>query len=306
MTSVAIAVLTYRRPAGLGQLLEGLAALDVPADVALRVVVVDNDPDGSGRAVAEGWAAPAGVDLTYAVEARRGIATARNTSMALAVPGSDAVVLIDDDEVPEPGWLAALVGTWRATGADVVQGPVLPRFEQPPPAWAVQGGYFDRPRFPDRAPMRWATSNNTLVRAALLGGAPFDERYNLTGGSDTQLFERLQRDGARIHFAAEAVVHETVPASRVEVGWVLRREYRRGLTLSRVLIDTDRSPARLAKRVAAGLQALAQGGLGVARGVVGRDPAVRLRGRHRISYGAGLLAGLVGVRYHEYRRTHGT
>ena len=65
MTSVAIAVLTYRRPAGLGQLLEGLAALDVPADVALRVVVVDNDPDGSGRAVAEGWAAPLCLHLSY-------------------------------------------------------------------------------------------------------------------------------------------------------------------------------------------------------------------------------------------------
>ena len=127
--SVVIGVATHRRPLGLERLLVGLDALTFGAHPpkSITVVVVDNDPDGSGRAVAEGWAAPAGVDLTYAVEARRGIATARNTSMALAVPGSDAVVLIDDDEVPEPGWLAALEDALDAEPHAAAAGSVLLR-----------------------------------------------------------------------------------------------------------------------------------------------------------------------------------
>jgi len=306
MPSVAVTALTFQRPTGLRRLLDSLAALDVPEGVDVRLVVVDNDPEGSGRAVLEAWPAPGWMKVVYEVEPRRGIATARNTAVRLAA-GADFVAFIDDDEVADRRWLAELLAAQEATGADVVQGLVVSEFEQDPPAWVEEGGFFrDEPR-PDLSPLHYANTNNTLVRAELLGDDPFDERYNLTGGSDTQLFARLLERGATIRWAQHAVVRETVPASRVDPAWIVQRSYRGGLTQSRVLVDVvGRSPYRMVKRVGAGVVGVARGGGLWLAGVARRHEATRLRGRERAAYGAGQLAGLLGVRYEEYRRTHGS
>jgi hypothetical protein len=304
MTVVAIAALTFQRPVGLARLLAGVAALDVPEGVEPRLVIVDNDPEGSGRAAVEGWSAPGWPPATYAVEPQRGIATARNRSVALA-DGADFVALIDDDEVPEPTWLRELLAAQEATGADVVQGRVVAEFDQPPEPWVIEGRFFvDKPRT-HLGTLHYANSNNTLVRASLLRAHAFDPRYDLTGGSDSQLFARLRRAGADIRWSDHAVVRELVPGTRVDRGWLVRREYRRGVTLSRVLIDVEPSTGRVVKRVGAGVVSMGSGLATTAVGLVRRDRAEQVRGQRQVAYGAGLLAGLAGLRYEEYRRTHG-
>ena len=52
-TSVAIAVITFRRPELLKDLLDSLQAQELPADsdFAVRIVVVDNDAEGSAAEV---------------------------------------------------------------------------------------------------------------------------------------------------------------------------------------------------------------------------------------------------------------
>ena len=54
-TSVAIAVITFRRPALLHALLASLQAQELPegSDYAIRIVVVDNDAVGSAARVLE-------------------------------------------------------------------------------------------------------------------------------------------------------------------------------------------------------------------------------------------------------------
>src|SRR5690606_7454807 len=137
------------------------------------------------------------------------------------------------------------------------------------------------------------------------GPGPFDERYGLTGGEDTQLFERLRRSGAELRWSEEAVVYETVPASRVDRRWLVRRQYRRGLTLSAVLVELGAPRWRIVKRLGAAATAMAQGVWQAARGVVGRDEVQRLAGLQRTAFGLGELVGLFGLRYEEYRTVHG-
>ena len=78
-TSVAIAVITFRRPALLRGLLTSLQAQELPADLdyAIRIVVVDNDADGSAAAVLEEFGEGTPYPIESVVEPEPGIPFAR-------------------------------------------------------------------------------------------------------------------------------------------------------------------------------------------------------------------------------------
>ncbi|MGQ0433015.1 MAG: glycosyltransferase family 2 protein [Microthrixaceae bacterium] len=305
---VAICALTFHRPAGLRALLEGIARLEVPEDVRVEVVIVDNDEERSAEDAVVAASGSFPLPLRYFVEPERGIAPARNRAVEVALEsGNDFVAFIDDDEVPDARWLVELVRVQAQVHADVVTGPVLPVFEEPPPAWAVQGAFFERPRFTTGTRLTYARTSNVLISAALLTSppAPFDVRFGLNGGDDTHFFMRVRLAGAHIAWADEAVVSEVVPPSRVSVRWVTRRAYRRGNTLSLCLRDLrDTWPNRARRTAAAGFHVAA--GIGRLLAAVIRGRACAAAGAAQVAYGFGLASGLVGVRYDEYRTIHGS
>lgn len=305
---VAVCALTYMRPRGLRRLLDSLVALDVPAGVETSIVIVDNDPERSAAETVATAVERTGHDIGYVNEPRRGISTARNAGVAAARDqGATYICFIDDDEWPEPDWLAELLDTRQRTGADVVTGPVLPVFEEEPPGWVVEGGFFERPRYPHDSSLGYATTSSVLIDMSVLADRPepFDVEFGMTGGSDTHLFAQLVDDGASIAWCDTAVVYEEIPASRVDTGWILRREYRRGQTLSRSLRRRGPTTVRILRRLANGLLQLLAG---LARTVVGavRGRAAVLNGVKQVVFGAGMLTGLAGRRYEEYRTVHGT
>lgn len=306
--NIVVSALTYLRPQGLARLLGSLAALDRPPGSEVSVIIVDNDPERSAESIATAGGAAGGYEVTYLCEPARGISTARNTAVAAAVArGADAICFIDDDEWCEPDWLCQLVATAEATGADVVTGPVLPVFEQTPPTWVTRGGFFDRPRHEHNEPLDYATTSSVLISTRCFADrpAPFDIEFGLSGGSDTHLFAELLDDGFAIAWCDRAIVYETIPPTRVSISWMLRREYRRGQTLSRSLRRRRPAPIRYVRRVV-------NGALQILIGVI-RLPVGLVRGDHRwlhgakdVVLGAGMLTGLMGRRYEEYRTVHGS
>ena len=306
VTKVAVCVATLHRPIGLEALLRSLAALHVPADVRMTVVVVDNDPAGSARDVVARWRDRVPGNVVHVVEDRRGIPFARNRGV-VAAGDVDWIAFVDDDETVAPDWLIQLVATARKFGADVVTGTVLPRFEDVPPAWAVEGAFFERRRYPTGTTIPYARTSNALVASRLLRAddRPFNEALALNGGSDTHFFQRVRLAGGKIVWADEAVVEETVPSSRVRPTWLVKREYRRGNTLSLCLRDLEDSPRRRVKRVAAAAFHAAAG-LGIVASSLVRGRVALLRGLRRVAFGVGLLTGLVGHAYQEYTVIHGS
>ena len=304
---VDVCVVSYRRPRGLLRLLAGLQQLRLPEPAPdVRVVVVDNDAEGSARgpcAEAGGWLR---FPLTYVLEKRRGIPQARNAALALALERAEWVAFLDDDEVPDPGWLAELLRVQAESGADAVTGPCLPIFEAPPPAWVERGGLFERPRFATGTRLPTAATNNVLVSSAVLSSldALFDERMALSGGSDDELFGRLARRGGVIVWADEARVREWVPPSRVSFSWLMRRQFRVGTATTLAERRLGGRPPPVAWHVAQALWCVARGaGLALASLPRGRGPAVaELR---LAAFGVGRLAGLFGVVHEEYRALHG-
>jgi succinoglycan biosynthesis protein ExoM len=122
---VAVCIGTFRRPEGLRRLLQALDALRferLPRP-DLVIVVVDNDPAGSARAVCDSIAPTVRYTIRYEIEATPGISHVRNRAARLARDQADLVAYLDDDEVPEPRWLEELLVVQQAHAADVVAGP---------------------------------------------------------------------------------------------------------------------------------------------------------------------------------------
>ena len=296
--SITVCVATYRRP----QLLSGLIELLSPQleENDAELLVVDNDPARSAEATVR-YAIGRGVAVRYEVETKPGTPAARNRALDAAAD-SDLFAFTDDDVRPVPNWLAALVSTQAATGADVVTGPVRYVFPSGEPGWASGAHCFVEraPSAPD--PAAWPVTTNALMRTDFVrrSGVRFNEAYGLGVGEDTEFFRKLGLAGGTVAWAPAAIVEELVDADRATVRWALRRSYLVGSTSA--LIDRGLDPSTRGKWAAAAARWLWWGTRGVGAGVVRRDPAGLVRGLSSVSRAAGILNGIVGRQEHFTRR----
>lgn len=227
-----VAVPTARRPDQLRRLLAALpAALEgVPADV----LVVDNAAERPVRDVVA--ASPAGA--RYVLEPRAGSAHARNR--ALAETDADVVAFLDDDVVPHPGWLAALLDGLR-DGALAVGGPVRLDPTAPRPPWLDEAGIGGYLSAHDLGPVprdlvdgeHLLTANAAFRAGPLRAVGGFDPRLGPRGGvqlvaDDVHVVRELQRSGGRVAWQPGAVVTHDLPAERTARSWLLRRAYLQG------------------------------------------------------------------------------
>lgn len=305
---VAVCVVTYRRPEGLRRLLESLCAQTFRDDPPeLEIVVVDNEADGTSAAVCDSFRADSKWPIRHEVEPRRGIPFARNKAVGCVLDTADFVAFIDDDEVAEPDWLDELLRIQRETGAAVVTGPVEPYFPEPVAEWIVRGRFFESRRYPTGKRVDVAYTHNVLTESRVYRGMKkhFDEKFIMTGGSDSDFFRRVQRAGNAIVWVDSALVREWIPPTRANLAWLVRRWYRYGIMFA--VIAMSQSPGWWMRFVSAGKAVVwivigafvSLGGL-----VAGRH--VMANGIRLIAYGVGEAAAIVGARYQEYEKTHGS
>lgn len=296
---VAVCILTRMREAGLVRVLEGVAKQRIHSrDFSqIRVIVVDNDPGRSGQSVCDRLSSTYPWPLDYTLEPIVGIPYARNRALDMAMVADDLIVFLDDDEVPSETWLAELLRVWREYSADIVFGPVAPYFPDPVPRWIEQGDFFAREARPTGTVCTVGATNNVLISTHLLkkSGVRFDKTYRFSGGSDSAFFRCIYQMGYRMIWADEALVTEWIPAFRTTLKWLAMRHFRNGANRGRKLSIWHRP------HIAA---------LGLARVIFGTSCAVIFLpfGRHRsakairwASYGLGLLYGVAGKHYQEYR-----
>lgn len=293
-------IATYRRPQQLDRLLGGIAEQEFAREPPeLSVIVVDNDPgdEAIARVIDSHRDALPAIVLTE--EPRQGISFARNRALE-TVGDTEFIAFIDDDEVPEAGWLDELLAVQRDTDADVVCGPVLARYEETPAEWIRRGGFFERPRYLTGERIDHAFTHNTLVRwEPFARTTRFAPRYARSGGSDAHYFDRLRRDGAVVVWADRATVCEWNPPSRLRLSWLLRRHYRIGLM--RAVIDAELRPGVMTRlhtaqqgyrRIFRGMTQLATSALGPRH--------EQARALTRMASGVGRMAALAGLWFEEY------
>ena len=325
MSRLTIAIPTFRRPDDLKRAIGGV--LKQVAEQAARepsggtvsdaeVLVIDNDAQCSGRKAALAAAADAGVavrasadeptagdmNVRYVVEERPGVAAVRNRALDETTE-RDLLIFIDDDEEPEPGWLAALVGLWASTGCQAVAGPVIPVYEVEPEAWVRQGEFFVRRTWPTGTVRPVAASNCLLLDLGFVrrAGLRFDEAFGATGGEDTLFTRRLSAAGGVIRWCDEARVRDHVPASRLTRPWILRRQRSHAATSVRVelaLAGGGVQPAIRTRAAVGGLVRIVVGGLRMVGGTLIGSPRHAAKGARLLDRGRGILAASAGGGVH--------
>ncbi|WP_428670110.1 glycosyltransferase family 2 protein, partial [Roseibium sp.] len=126
-----VCIPTFRRPDWLARTLKSLA--EQAPGFGFAIVVVDNDArDPLGAKLARDFFSSHDLPNAVFVEENQGNCFAINRAFGEALdafPEADCFLMIDDDEIALPGWLAEMVGLARETCADIVGGPVFRVFE---------------------------------------------------------------------------------------------------------------------------------------------------------------------------------
>jgi GT2 family glycosyltransferase len=223
----------HRRPM-LAACLRALVAQLDDAPPAEVVVVLDG-----GRPVDYEHDVPPGVRVV--ARAKAGPAAARNHGWRST--GAPLVAFLDDDTVPQAGWLRALTSAFTAhPELGGIGGAIVPlRSRNLVSRTLTDHGHLAHRRGAD-GNWRLLTANAAFRRAALDAVGGFDERFPHASGEDLDLCERLVAAGIRTGVAPEAVVAHHHPTT-VRAMLAMARRYRAPLADPP---PTDRPAGRLA------------------------------------------------------------
>ncbi|HWE74826.1 MAG TPA: glycosyltransferase [Stellaceae bacterium] len=286
--AIDVCICTYRRPA-IVEALKAVAAQDARESVTLRVIVADNAPDTDARALICAAGESLDLDLVYVHAPAKNISIARNACLATA--RAEWLAFLDDDECPAPNWLTALIAEAQRGDWDAVLGPVQAVYPERAPAWLrICDLHSTRPVWVDGRIETGYTGNVLLRRESIeRTGLGFQTELGRSGGEDIDFFYRLRDAGGRIGYTPDALIYEPVPIERTNLGYLLRRNFRRGQTHGRRLMQSPlpRSafhlPLAIAKVFLLGLAAC--------------QPRTATRNRYltRAALHCGVVARLAGV-----------
>jgi GT2 family glycosyltransferase len=248
MSAISVVVCTYRRQALLPDLFAALRAQTRPAD---EILIVDNEVSDATAALVR--AAAGGLPIRYVSESTLGLSHARNRGAAESQ--GDLIVFLDDDALPEPGWVAALVsGAERHPEAGIFGGPIRLLLEAAPPPWFPAEvmpfvhwlghndfGPVDKAMVPEGNRYCGPGGGNLALRREVLQAVgPFATALgrrgeSLISGEEVLLVERARKLGHQVWYLAGAGVQHLVPATRLDRIWFVRRSFSEGRSQARIM-----------------------------------------------------------------------
>ena len=213
---------------GFEDTVECIDALLVGCDVDYRVVLVDNGSSGDDyERLQVRYASQARIDLRRNSR-NLGFARGVNAVLRELLAGSDLrsefVALLNNDAVPEAGWLSALVAAAETSGADAVTSKMI-RHDDPDKldnaghvflntGEVLPRGAGQSPRdYSEHASVAGACGGACLLRSAMLDEIGLFDEFFSTGYEDAELGLRAMLAGYRQIYAPDAVVRHRIGAS---------------------------------------------------------------------------------------------
>lgn len=248
---ISVIVCTYNRCHNLPECLAALERQEGVQDLAWEVILVDNNSNDQTRSFAQDYLKRAPFNFRYAFCPAQGLSHARNFGIDQAQ--GRYLAFIDDDIRAAPGWLAAIVATFRAHACDAVGGRIhldvplasLPKWIRPEmygflgyrdfgeEAYALDG--FKE--FPFGGNM--AIAKSVFARVGLFNpnlgrkgeGRRKDELFK---GEETEFFHRLASAGGRIWYQPNALVYHKVLPHQITKRYFLTLHHNAGIQTARL------------------------------------------------------------------------
>lgn len=209
-------------------------------------IVVDNNSTDDTRRVFDGFAAcyPT-LNLRMVTEPAQGLSYARNRGIAESTGA--IVAIIDDDERVNDRFVEAYVDFFARHPETVAAGGrVVPEYPSGRPSWlscytevplANPTDLGDRERLFPRGRIP-AGGNMAFRRDVLLRYGGFDTSLGrvgerLTGGEESDLFERMAADGVRFHYVPDAVIWHIIGAEKLTDDYFARLSFNTGVSQRR-------------------------------------------------------------------------
>ena len=228
MITLSLLIATYNRAARLIDTLESVVGQDAPAEQWECVVVNNNSTDDTAVRFTAFAAAHPQFNLRMVEEHNQGLSYARNRGIREST--GVYIAIIDDDERIAPTFISAYITLFDTVPEAVAGGgPIVPVYPSGRPAW--MSCFTERPiantmylgdrirEFPEgHIP---GGGNMAIRRSAVKRYGVFDVSLgrvgtSLTGGEESDLFERLRLAEAKYFYTPRAVMsvsytHLTLP-----------------------------------------------------------------------------------------------
>jgi len=225
---LTVIICTYNRSKYIGNLLESIAANDLPKS-EYEILLVDNNCTDNTREICNAFAAAhPDVQFRYTVEPEQGLSAARNKGIKEAK--GDIIVYIDDDALVDTWYLRIIVEYMSVhPEIDAVGGPIVPLYETEEPQWMtcytkeLLCGYLyfgDKERtFPgDRYPGggNAAYRANVFEKVGLFNTDLGRKGDSLMGAEEKDIFDKMSSQGMRFMYLPKMILHHIIPQKKLE------------------------------------------------------------------------------------------
>lgn len=242
---LTVAICTRNRSAMLGNALDSLCRMNLPSGISWELIVVDNNStDDTGRVIDKYKDA---LPIRHEFEQTPGLSRARNRAIDSA-QGS-YIIWTDDDVLVDSEWLVAYAEAFRRhPDAAVFGGKVIPRLDEPVPAWLketwplVAGAFayvdFGNDPIPiTLKPRRLPFGANFAVRTLEQRRFRYDIALGLAPGKtllgeEVTVIKSILTAGGKGSWVPTSIVHHCIPRERQTKEYIFRFYEALGRTLA--------------------------------------------------------------------------
>lgn len=238
---LTVAICTYNNAPRLPRLISELRNQECP--VQFEILVVDNNSSDGTQMVLEKLKNQNGPPLRCVVEVNQGISFARNRAIEESL-GSEYLFFIDDDELPQPGWISAAINTFHSESAQCIGGRIRCVFYPVKrPDWLENEllGFLGEVNYgsdtfiiKDKNTPIW--TGNIAYKVSLFTESKkyrFDTRYNregkgIGGGEDVMMFQSLLNDGIKMIYCPAMIIEHYIEPWRLKKRYFLKLHFNSG------------------------------------------------------------------------------
>lgn len=247
---VLLALCTYKRPNMLEKCLDSISKLNLPNNIKIELLIIDNDKEGSAFATVNKFKFDIKMPIYHIVEQQRGLSSARNRLIREAVNlGATHVAMFDDDIILPQDWLVNYINYYNENEqAVIITAASYSKFIKEPPSYIAKNDLFKSHTTKKTGSIRKdAASGNVFFPLSIVTvlGLGFNSEYVYMGGEDGKFFGEASQKGAEIVWCNDCFNWELNGADKISVKWILKRSYYNGYSAAQRKMKTKKLISKL-------------------------------------------------------------